>query len=94
MAAAYDWEVPFTGAFVFIAGLNIGIAGWIRPLFCPAADAGASLTAEGAGGASAAATLGFDSVGGGGPFCAIWVLDVVELGSLTVAAGFSIAAGR
>ena len=48
------------------------------------------MLAVGAGGARAAATSGFDSVGGGGPFNATsagtGVVD--ELGSFTVATGF------
>lgn len=55
------------------------------------AAAGISPATVGAGGAKASEILGFDSVGGGGPF---WVAAtgagvVFELGNLTVAVGLS-----
>ena len=93
--AVFDCEVPLTGALGLAAGLMMGTAGMIRPLFgtvCAGlAAVGASLATVGAGGAKASATLGFDSVGGGGQFWVTTGAGVVdELGSLTVAAGFSI----
>lgn len=70
--AVLDGAVPLAMTLGLAAGLSIGIAGMMRPLFWPLsaclAAAGTSLAAEGAEGASAAATSGFDSVGGGGPF--------------------------
>lgn len=66
---AVDCDVPLTGNLGLAAGLIIGTAGKIRPLLGAALAApGASLVMLGAGGANASATLGFDSVGGGGPF--------------------------
>lgn len=67
-----DCKVPLVGALGLIAGLRIGTAGMIRPLLgALGADfpaAGISTATVGAGGAKASETLGFDSVGGGGPF--------------------------
>ena len=66
-------EVPFTaGAAGFAMGLRKGIAGTIRPLLGALGVWAATLfDILGAdvvtGGARAAATSGFDSVGGGGP---------------------------
>lgn len=71
------------------------MAGWMRPLLCGAGTwlgAVASLAGVMLGGAKAAATLGFDSVGGGGPFWTAGADGVVEVGSRTVAAGFSMGA--
>jgi len=66
----------------------------IRPDRCPLGTcfvaAGASWATDGAGGARAAARSGFDSVGGGGPSGAALTAGAGEVGSLTVAAGFSI----
>ena len=76
-------------------GLDKGIAGIMRPLFGPvgtALDVNTAISgAVGAGGASAAATSGFDSAGGEGAFCIVGGGTGVEvvLGSLTVAVGFS-----
>lgn len=60
------------GALGLTAGLRIGTAGIIRPLLgalvAGMAAAGTLATIVGAGGAKASETLGFDSVGGGGPF--------------------------
>ena len=80
---------------VLVLGLGKGIAGIMRPLFGPvgtAFDANILVSdTVGAGGANAAATSGFDSVGGGGAFCNAGGGTGVEvvLGSLTVAVGFS-----
>ena len=94
-ACAWVDAEPLTTAFDLVWGLIMGTAGMMRPLFVPVctclAGAGASIATGGAGGAKASATFGLDSVGGGGP---LWptaggagVTD--EMGSLTVAAGFS-----
>ncbi len=65
-------KAPFAGALGLTAGLRIGTAGIIRPLLgaldAGLAAAGTSAATLGAGGAKASETLGFDSVGGGGPF--------------------------
>lgn len=89
------WELPLTGKCDLIAGLRRGIAGMIRPFFGPVgtgfADTEFSLFSKGAGGARAAATSGFVSVGGGGGAlrgtAGSGVVDA--LGNLTVATGFS-----
>ena len=84
---------PLTGTGVFVLGLGRGTAGMIRPFLGPIgidlAVAAASCAIFGAGGASAAATSGFDAVGGGGAFCGCvgGLGDVDELGNFTVAIG-------
>lgn len=92
-----EGNAPLTGTAGFVAGLWRGIAGMMRAFFGPGGGGllikKFSLPAGRAGGASAAAMSGFDSVGGGGggPLTA----NVVEpgvvdaLGNLTVAVGFS-----
>ena len=83
------------GGLGLAAGLRIGTAGRIRPLLgavvAGLAAAGISGAIMGAGGAKASEILGFDSVGGGGPFwaAAAGACVVFVLGNLTVAAGLS-----
>ena len=95
MLVELDCKAPLTGALGLTAGLRMGTAGIIRPLFgaliAGLAVVGTSAASVGAGGAKASETLGFDSVGGGGPFWAGTAGAGVgfELGSLTVAVGFS-----
>lgn len=67
-----ECKAPLAGALGLTAGLRIGTAGIIRPLLgALGADLAAAVTSAatvGAGGAKASEMLGFDSVGGGGPF--------------------------
>ena len=67
-----DGKAPLVGALGLTAGLKIGTAGIIRPLLgalvTGLAVVGNSAVTVGAGGAKASERLGFDSVGGGGPF--------------------------
>ena len=92
---ALDCKAPMAGGLGLAAGLRIGTAGRIRPLLgavvAGLAAAGISGAIVGAGGAKASEILGFDSVGGGGPFWAAAAGACVAfvLGNLTVAAGLS-----
>ena len=92
---ALDCKAPMVGGLGLTAGLRIGTAGRIRPLLgavvAGLAAAGISGAVMGAGGAKASDMLGFDSVGGGGPFwaAAAGAGVVFVLGNLTVAAGLS-----
>ena len=89
------WDAPLTGTTGLTAGLIRGTAGMIRPLLVALtagrSEAGDSCVTAGAGGARAAATSGFDSVGGGGPLDAFTGSsgEIDELGRLTVALGLS-----
>lgn len=64
---------PFATGAALSLGLERGMAGTMRPLFGPVgmalAECVLTCATGGAGGASAAATSGLDSTGGGGPFC-------------------------
>ena len=90
-----DCKAALAGALDLTAGLRIGTAGMIRPLLgalvAGLAIAGTSAATVRAGGAKASEILGFDSVGGGGPFwaAAIGAGVVSTLGNLTVAVGLS-----